>query len=74
MQTISAKIIILLISFVFTDLFAGLVDDPISVGRVSFTAARWDNSFNISYSRQNIAALTGRDKAVVLYLFEACFS
>lgn len=74
MQTISAKIIILLISFVFTGLFAGLVDDPISVGRVSFTAARWDNSFNISYSRQNIAALTGRDKAVVLYLFEACFS
>jgi len=74
MQTISTKTIILIISSVFTGLFGGWIDDPINVGSVSFTAAKWDNSFNISYSRQNVAALTGRDKAVVLYLFEACFS
>ncbi len=74
MQTISTKKIILTISFFFTYLFGGWTDDPINVGSVSFTSAKWDNSYNISYSRQNIAGLTGRGKAVVLYLFEACFS
>ncbi|HAQ62373.1 TPA: hypothetical protein DCR49_10325 [Candidatus Delongbacteria bacterium] len=74
MQIISKKTIILLVSFIFTHIFGGWTDDPINVGSVSFTAARWDNSYNISYSRQNIAGLTGRGKAVVLYLFEACFS
>ena len=53
---------------------AAWIDEPINVGSVSFNAAKWDNSYNISYSRQNISSLTNRNKAVVLYLFEACFS
>jgi hypothetical protein len=55
-------------------LSAAWIDDPISIGNVSFEAAQWDNVYNISTSRQKVAQITNNNKAVVLYLFEACFT
>lgn len=61
--------------FIFTiSLSGGRIDDPISVGSISFVDAKWDNVYNISNSKQRIANLTRNNKAVVLYFFEVCFS
>lgn len=49
-------------------------NDPVSVGSVSFTAAEWDDFYNVDYSYHMINRYTSTEKAVILYLFEACFS
>jgi hypothetical protein len=55
-------------------LIAGTADDPEHVGSVSFRDAVWNETGNILYSKQKISDLTKDGKAVVLYLFESCFS
>lgn len=50
------------------------IDNPISVGSVTFEDADWDNTYNIYNSRQKIAFHTANNRAVVLYLFDACFT
>lgn len=52
----------------------GRIDNPISIGSVSFTAAQWDDFYNIRYSTHRISDYTSTERAVILYLFEACFS
>ncbi|MDD3044775.1 MAG: hypothetical protein PHF33_04880 [Candidatus Delongbacteria bacterium] len=54
-------------------LIAGLEYDPIAIGSVSFKDAVWDKNNNILYSTQEINSLTKDNRAIILYLFEACF-
>jgi len=68
------KFIFSIIALQATLLTAGLEYDHIAVGSVSFKDAVWDQNNNIFYSKQEIGNLTINNKAVVLYLFEACFS
>jgi hypothetical protein len=63
-----------LILIVSALLKAAWTDNPIAVGSVSFRDAVWNESGSILYSKQNISDLTKDGKAVVLYLFESCFS
>jgi hypothetical protein len=63
-----------LILIVSALLKAAWTDNPIAVGSVSFQDAIWDDSDNILYSKQKVNNLTKDGKAVVLYLFESCFS
>jgi len=66
---------ILLMNFIITmPLFGIWSDDPVNVGSVSFIDADWDNSYNISFSKHRISELTNFNKAVVLYLYDACFT
>lgn len=65
--------ILLIIIFSLTSLYS-VNNDPISIGSVSFTAAEWDDFYNIDYSSHRINNYTSTEIAVVLYLFEACFS
>jgi hypothetical protein len=44
------------------------------IGDVSFKDAVWDDSGNLLFSRQKVSDLTRDGRAVILYLFEACFS
>jgi hypothetical protein len=55
-------------------LYGGWPDDLINIGSITFNDAKWDNTFNINLSRQNISEITKKDKAVVLYFFDVCFS
>jgi len=66
--------IILLNLILSVQLSGSWTDDPINVGSVSFKDASWDNAYNISLSRHKISDITSNNKAVVLYLFEACFT
>ncbi|MBN2858113.1 MAG: hypothetical protein JXN63_06905 [Candidatus Delongbacteria bacterium] len=64
---------LIMIILSLTSLYA-VNNDPISIGSVSFTAAEWDDFYNIDYSSHRINDYTANDRAVILYLFEACFS
>ncbi|MFO7810388.1 MAG: hypothetical protein R6V47_03335 [Candidatus Delongbacteria bacterium] len=47
---------------------------PVKISDISFRDAVWDDKDNIYYSEQKISNITDRDRAVVLYLFDACYS
>lgn len=61
------------IIFSLSSIYAN-IEDPISIGSISFTAAEWDNLYNIQYTSHQINDYTMTDRAVILYLFDACFS
>lgn len=66
---------IILLNFMLSvPLYSGWTDDQINVGSISFKDALWDNIYNVIYSKQKVSDLTANNKAVVLFLFEACFS
>jgi hypothetical protein len=65
--------LIITIIFSLSSIYAS-IKDPISIGDISFTAAQWDDFYNIRYSTHKISNYTSTQRAVILYLFEACFS
>lgn len=53
---------------------ASSIDDPVSVGSISYRSAVWDFTYRIRYLKNNISDYTRNNRAVVLHFFYACLT
>jgi hypothetical protein len=64
---------ILLVYWLFPNVFAGDSEQPLSIGDISFTDVSWDKNDMMLKSDSRVSELISKNNTVIIHFFQAIF-